>query len=169
MSDQSTADPASSGQAASRRDFLREAASLLACVAGLEAVPGKPVLPVRLITALRAGATEAVYPIPVLDGATVDREREVIVARLEGRVYAFVLWCPHQRTPLRWQDADQTFRCPKHKSTFHQDGTFLTGRATRAMDRYALRREGDTVIVDLATRFQEDTDREGWAGAVVVL
>ena len=154
------------GHSASRRDFLRETASLVACVAGLGAVPGKPL---RLITALAARGDEAVYPIPAQDGATVDREREVIVARFQGRIYAFVLWCPHQRTPLRWQDSEQAFRCPKHKSAFQPDGTFLTGRATRAMDRYPLRREGDTVIVDLATRFQEDTDVERWADAVVVL
>jgi nitrite reductase/ring-hydroxylating ferredoxin subunit len=148
------------GVVASRRDFLREAMSLAACAAAL---------PVTLTAALRVLGGQAVYPIPQQDGATIDREHEVIVVRYQGRVYAFGLSCPHQRTALRWQEAERRFQCPKHKSTFQPDGAFIAGRATRAMDRYALRREGDNVVVDLTTLFQEDKDRERWGQAVVQL
>jgi nitrite reductase/ring-hydroxylating ferredoxin subunit len=147
------------GAGASRRDFLREAVSLAACAA----------LPVRLTAALRVLGGQAVYPLPQQDGATIDRDHEVIVVRYQSRVYAFGLSCPHQRTPLRWQEEEHRFQCPKHKSTFQPDGAFIAGRATRAMDRYALRREGDTVIVDLSTLLQEDKDRERWGQAVVQL
>jgi nitrite reductase/ring-hydroxylating ferredoxin subunit len=152
---------------ASRRDFLREAASLVACAA---AAPGDSLrLPVRLSAALRLLDREAVYPIPPQDGATIDRDREVILVRYQDRIYAFGLSCPHQRTPLRLQEEQQRFQCPKHKSTFQLDGAFLAGRATRSMDRYPLRREGDTVVVDLSALLQEDRDRERWVDAVVQL
>ena len=154
----------------SRRDFIREAASLVACVAALGAAPGGTLhFPVKLAAALRLSDGEAVYPTPQQDGATIDRDQEVILVRYEDRVYAFGLSCPHQRTALRWQEEQQQFRCPKHKSTFQLDGAFLAGRATRSMDRYPLRREGDTVVVDLSALLQEDRDRERWVEAVVQL
>lgn len=158
---------ASCGSLASRRDFLREAASLVACAA---VVPAEAFhLPVRLSAALGLLDQEAVYPIPPEDGATIDRDREVILVRYQNQVYAFGLSCPHQRTLLRWQEEQQRFQCPKHKSTFQLDGAFLAGRATRSMDRYPLRREGDTVVVDLSALLQEDRDRERWVDAVVPL
>jgi Rieske Fe-S protein len=144
------------GALASRRDFLREAASLVACG-----------FTVNLAAALRIVGGEAVYPIPPQDAATIDRDHEVVLVRSQSRVYAFVLWCPHQHTALRWQDQERRFQCPKHKSTFAPDGTFISGRATRGMDRYALRRQGDTVVVDLSTVFQQDKDPEHWGQAMV--
>jgi nitrite reductase/ring-hydroxylating ferredoxin subunit len=158
---------ATCGDLASRRDFLRDAASLVVCAA---AVPGDALrFPVRLIVALRLLDGEAVYPIPPQDGAMIDRDREVILVRYQDRIYAFGLSCPHQSTALRWQEEQQRFQCPKHKSTFQLDGAFLAGRATRSMDRYPLRREGDTVVVDLSALLQEDKDRERWVDAVVQL
>jgi nitrite reductase/ring-hydroxylating ferredoxin subunit len=151
----------------SRRDFLRDAASLVVCAA---AAPGDALrLPVRLTTALLLLDGEAVYQIPPQDGATIDRDRKVILVRYQDRIYAFGLSCPHQNTALRWQEEQQRFQCPKHKSTFQLDGAFLTGRATRSLDRYPLRREGDTVVVDLSALLQEDRDRERWVDAVVQL
>jgi Rieske Fe-S protein len=70
---------------------------------------------------------------------------------------------------LRWQVEQRQFQCPKHKSTFQLDGAFVAGRATRSMDRYPLRRDGDTVVVDLSALLREDRDRERWVDAVVQL
>ncbi len=158
------------GAVASRRDFLREAASLVACAAALGVAPSSSLgFTVKLTAALRILGGDAVYPIPPQDGATIDREHELILVRYQDRVYAFALWCPHQHTALRWQDEERRFQCPKHKSTFQPDGVFLAGRATRGMDRHPLRREGDTVVVDLSTVLQEDKDPERWGQAVVKL
>jgi len=93
----------------------------------------------------------------------------VIVVRYQNVVYAFVLWCPHQRTALRWYDDMQRFECPKHHSKYQPTGIFIEGRATRGMDRYALRKSGDTIVVDLATAYQQDKDLAGWDAAVVKL
>ncbi|SRR5947199_8014296 len=119
--------------------------------------------------ALRVDGDQAVYPVPSQDGATVDRDHAVILVRYDNAVYAFVLWCPHQHTPLRWHDADRQFECPKHHSTFRPDGAFIEGRATRAMDRYALRRDGATIIVELGTVYQQDADQAAWNAAAVKL
>ncbi len=142
----------------SRREFLRETMALAACMAG---VPG--------LAALRLVGEQAVYPIPAEDGVTIDRDHEVMLARLQNSIYAFGLSCPHQRTPLRWQEEQRRFQCPKHKSTFQLDGAFVSGRATRSLDRYALARDGDTVVVDLSALLQEERDRERWVNAVLQL
>jgi nitrite reductase/ring-hydroxylating ferredoxin subunit len=158
------------GEPASRRDFLREAASLAACAAAFGVTPSRSLeFAVRLTGALRLDGGEAVYPIPPQDSALIDRDHDVILVRDQNHIFAFVLWCPHQRTALRWEDQERRFRCPKHKSTFQPDGTFISGRSTRAMDRYALRREGETIVVDLSTVAQADKDPEGWGHALVQL
>jgi nitrite reductase/ring-hydroxylating ferredoxin subunit len=126
-------------------------------------------LPIAFAPGRPAGAEEAAYPIPPEDGATIDKPREVILVRYEKAVYAFALSCPHQKTPLRWQPDAQRFQCPKHKSRFQPDGSFIDGRATRNMDRYAIRREGDEVLVSLDKLYREDENREAWIAAVVAL
>lgn len=154
-----------------RREFLRETSRFL--LSGVVALGvGRAcgaVLLIRFDSALRVRARQAVYPVPQEDGAIIDREHEVILMRYQGRIYAFAIWCPHQRAALRWQEGERRFQCPKHKSTFQPDGIFLAGRATRAMDRYALHREGDTIIVHLAQVYRQDADPAGWDAAAVVL
>jgi nitrite reductase/ring-hydroxylating ferredoxin subunit len=154
-----------------RRAFLREVAAIAAGVAGaLQIAPARAAaLPVGFASA-RAGRDEEVsFPIPPQDEVTVDKAREVILVRHEQAVYAFGLSCPHQKTPLRWSQADGRFQCPKHKSMFKADGAFMDGRATRNMDRYAIRRDGGNVIVDLGKLYREDENRDEWIAAVVRL
>jgi len=150
----------------SRRDFLRSAA----CVAALGLLPDRLLgLPIQLAGPLWHAEGEAAYQIPAEDGVTIDRDHEAILVRYQNRVYVFGLSCPHQKTPLRWEAEEHRFRCPKHKSTFEPDGAFVSGRATRNLDRYAIRRDGNTVIADLSTLLQEDKDRDRWLQAVVQL
>ncbi len=154
-----------------RRDFLRDAAGMAAALlvslgAGRAQAQG---MALRAVRALAVRGQEATYPIPAEDGATIDRDREVIVARYRGRVYAFALSCPHQHTALRWQPNDQRFQCPKHHSRYSPDGTFISGRATRSMDRFGVRRDGANVAVDLARLHKQDEDRAGWDAAFVTV
>ena len=142
-----------------RREFLREVAGIVAAVA----------LPVDFTSGLAGNGEEVTYGIPAQDGVTIDKAREVILARYEQSVYAFGLSCPHQKTSLRWQEAEHRFQCPKHKSTFRPDGAFVDGRATRNMDRYAIRRTGDNVVVDLGKLYREDENRDAWISALVRL
>lgn len=159
------------GLAPDRRAFLRDAA--LAVAAALVALGGDPrdalARPLVFVSSLRDTAETKSYAIPAEDGAQIDRDAEVILTRWQGAVYAFALSCPHQNTALRWLGADARFQCPKHKSKYRPDGTFISGRATRSMDRFSIRREGDTVVVDLGALHKENTDRPGWEAAVVRL
>jgi nitrite reductase/ring-hydroxylating ferredoxin subunit len=153
-----------------RRDFLAGSARALAALALLGVLPRRAdALVAHNLTARAAKGQRLSYPIPAADGVSIDREHEVIVARHAGVLYAFALSCPHQHTALRWLENEARFQCPKHKSRYQPDGVFISGRATRGMDRFAVRAEGDALSVDLDTLYRQDQDPAGWGGAKVVL
>ncbi len=156
------------GGCPSRRTFLQRAVAG-AVVAGAVAFADFGSLPIGSIEALAAQGDERKYPIPAADGANIDRENQVILARFQGAMYAFNLSCPHENAALRWREEDGRFQCPRHQSKYKPDGTFISGRATRNMDRLGIRREGDQVTVDLSRMFKSDADAAGWAAAVVKL
>jgi len=124
---------------------------------------------VAFVGALWSSDEEHAYPIPATDGATIDKANQVILVRFEQKAYAFNLSCPHQRTALHWLQDVGRFQCPKHKSRYQPDGVFVSGRATRNMDRFAVRRDGATIVVDVDKVFKSDVDAAGWAAAVVPL
>lgn len=127
-------------------------------------------LPIAAVSGTRRGSGGGVtYPIPAADGVSIDKTNEVILVRHAGAVYAFALSCPHQNTALRWNADEGRFQCPKHKSRYQPDGTFISGRATRNMDRLPIRRDGGTVIVDAERIFESDKDQAGWTAAVVTV
>ena len=109
------------------------------------------------------------YAIPAADSVQIDHDADVILVRWENVVYAFNLSCPHQNTALRWVDATKRFQCPKHKSQYTPSGEFITGRATRGMDRLDVKREGNNVVVNIDVLHRQDKDVAGWTGAVVHL
>ena len=152
-----------------RREFLRQAAGWAAAVAVALGIPGRAAmaLPIGAAVGRRsAGASDVSYPIPAADGVLIDKQNEVILARHLGSVYAFALSCPHQNTALRWLEGEGLFQCPKHKSRYQPDGTFISGRATRNMDRLPIHRDGNTVVVDVEHAFESEKDRAAWSAAV---
>jgi Rieske Fe-S protein len=152
----------------SRRSFLQQAlAGTIA--AGAVALADSGALPIGSIRALAAQADERKYPIPEADGANIDRENQVILVRYQGTVYAFNLSCPHENAALRWRGGDGRFQCPRHESKYRPDGVFISGRATRNMDRLGIRRDGANVAVDLSRMYRSDSDAAGWAAAAVKL
>ncbi len=157
--------------ATGRRDFVLDALRAGAiALAALGFAPGDAgAMPLRFVSALAASGTEKSYAVPAADGVQVDKENEVILSRVGRQVYAFALACPHQNTALRWEGDDHLFRCPKHKSTYRPDGTFIEGRATRGMDRYAIRLAGPNVVVDIDAIIQEDLDKARWLQAFVAV
>ena len=147
-----------------RREFLRAAGAALVSLGLLGLVPSE----VRAMApASHDRRDEKRYPIPATDGVTIDKENGVILARAAGKVYAFSLACPHQNTALRWNADDHQFQCPKHKSRYRDDGVFIEGRATRSMDRLAIRRDGMSVVVDVDVMYQQDERPAEWGAAVV--
>jgi Rieske Fe-S protein len=124
-------------------------------------------MPVAFGQTIRRDGSEVTYPVPQADGAVIDLDQEVILVRWTGSIYAFNLSCPHQNTALKWQAADQRFKCPRHKSEYHPDGTFIQGRATRGMDRFAIRKSEASVVVNLEALYRNDRDAAAWAAATV--
>lgn len=153
-----------------RRGFLRDTATLTASLAGLTALG-----PMRTIEALVApdrethpgGAQLLKYPIPAADSVSIDTANEVIICRSKSEVYAFALSCPHQNTALRALPRSGGFQCTKHKSKYQPNGTFVSGRATRNMDRFQVSRDGDTLVVDSAVVFESDTESAKWQAALL--
>lgn len=112
---------------------------------------------------------EARYPIPAADGVSIDTKNDVIIARVGDSAYAFALACPHQNTALRWLKKDNRFQCPKHQSKYKPTGEFITGRATRNMDRLSIKLDGISLVVDTSQEIRSDSDAAKWAAAVAKL
>ena len=160
---------------ASRRAFLRDTAVAVAGVfaslgiAKTAAAMASTSFPVTPLSPMRSNDHMRAYSIPAADGAQIDKDAEVILVRWQNAVYAFDLSCPHQNTALHWNESDHRFNCPKHHSQYQPDGEFITGRATRGMDRLGLKRDGANITVDLDVLYKQDEDPTGWASAVVKL
>jgi nitrite reductase/ring-hydroxylating ferredoxin subunit len=159
------------GCTTSRREFLGTVSlGALAAAVALELGAGSAdAFPITFAEGTQVAANQRSFPIPAADGATIDHTEEVIVARLHQQVFAFNLAGPHENTALRWRAEDMRFQCPRHGSKYQPDGTFISGRATRNMDRFAVQRSGDAVVVDLNRLLRSDQQPALWAAAVVAL
>ena len=152
-----------------RRRFLRMVGCFTASAAALGlSAADLAALPVTIVDGDPAGA-EHRYPVPAADGVTIDKTGQVIVVRYQSHLYAFNLACPHQNQALRWLPKEGRFQCPKHESKYQPNGTFMNGRATRNMDRLAVRLDGGSLVVDVDKMFESDKDPAGWAAANVTI
>ena len=120
-----------------------------------------------LISGIRISREEKAYPIPAGDGVQIDKDQDVIIARTKDRIFAFNLACPHQNTAIRWDNGKARFQCPKHKSIYTPEGVFVEGRATRGLDRFAVRKDGNSIVVNLDSLFEQDKDADKWSKAFV--
>lgn len=156
----------------SRRAFLRDVG--LAVAATLAAITlNRPTIAfaesVAPIEPVRSLLAERTYPIPTADGVAMDIDNLVILARWDNRVYGFSLKCPHKGSRLEWRASEQRIFCPKHKARFLATGSHISGRGSRALDRYAVRRVGNGIVVDLNRLYREDTSRSAWEASVITL
>ena len=155
-----------------RARFLRPAA--LTALAGLAgtALLADPVLAqsVGSIAPTRARGKVLTYAVPAKDGALIDAGNGVILARVKNTIYALSAICPHRATTtLEWLPGTREFHCPRHDALFQPNGELIDGRPDRAMDRYAVRRAGQSIEVDTAAAFQQDTTHDAWSRAVVAI
>ena len=152
-----------------RREFLQTAGcfSVAVSLLGLKSAAAAG-LPVAFTDGAASGG-ERQYPIPATDSVNVDRQASLIVVRFNGHAYVFALSCPHQNNAVKWLPKDHRFQCTKHDSQYQPDGVYTSGRATRNLDRYAIRRSGDSLFVDLHRWFQSDKDPGGWAAATIAV
>ena len=153
-----------------RREFLRDTLSRVLAAMGALTVLSEQAAGLSITYVSGVGdRAEKAYPLPTTDGVSIDKDESVIIARFGDRAYAFSLACPHQNTAIRWDASNTRFQCPKHKSRYRPDGTFIEGRATRGLDRFALRQEGSQLLVNLELLYREDKNAAQWAAAFVSL
>ena len=141
----------------------------LAALVGGDAAAAETVYHVGEMTGVEVGPTQKSYPLPAADGATIDKQTAVILVRLQGKVIAFNLACPHENTALRWKPAVGRFECTKHDSKYSPDGTYIGGRATRNMDRLRITRDGANVVVDLSNLVKSDAQPAEWKAALITV
>ena len=156
--------------ALARGRFLRNAG--LAALAGLggAALFADPAFAqsVGAIAPAQSRGKLLTYALPAREGALIDAGNGVILARVKNAVYAMSIACPHRSvTTLEWLPDEKAFHCPKHDAHFQPDGELIDGRPNRGMDRFAVRRAGQTIVVDTGTLLQEDTSRTAWNEAAV--
>lgn len=152
-----------------RRAFLRATAlGVLGALAGEAALP---TLASAVATAAPTamGKLELRYALPPADGVAVDEVNEVILVRWRERAYAFSTKCPHRGARLEWRSAESRVFCPKHKARFRPDGAHDSGRQSRDLDRYDIRREGTSLVIRLDVLRRADSDPTGWAAATVMI
>ena len=156
-----------------RRAFLRDAGLMAAAVlVGLGAAPARAAaLPLEFIRARGGGREDKSYPVPGADGTQIDKDNGTMLTRWQGKVYVFSLACPHQNTALRWYDKDNAFECPKHHSRFLPDGEYVkdSGRATRGLDRFDVRKDGGNVVANLDKLYQQDDNEAEWTAAFIAV
>ena len=154
-----------------RRQVIQTAVGSVAALVGLSlfgsSEAAAEVFPISAPAAGARGMTT--YPIPAVDGVSIDATNYVIIARANNKAYAFALSCPHQNTSLRWNAKDHRFQCPKHKSRYAASGEFLDGRATRNMDRLPIALGGSALAVDTTREIRSDQEAAKWAAAFVQL
>lgn len=155
----------------SRRTFLKTSCCLggVASIATLLPVDLRA-LPVHMVDGARIGAgPQKAYPIPAGDSVNIDRETSAILVRAQGKVWAFSLTCPHERAAVKYLAGEGRFACTKHDSKYLPDGKYISGRATRNMDRFPIRKDGTSVVVTLDAVFHSDLDAAGWSAAEVAV
>jgi nitrite reductase/ring-hydroxylating ferredoxin subunit len=154
----------------SRRLFLSQLSGVvLAAMAGGDAAAVAEFYPVTEVAAIEVGAYQATFPLPAADGLTIDKKTQVIIVRLQGKVIAFNLSCPHENAAVRWKPAVSRFECTKHDSKYSPEGKYIGGRSTRNMDRLAITRDGANVVVDLTKLIKSDAQPAQWAAAMLTV
>jgi Rieske Fe-S protein len=156
---------------ASRRLLLGQmSGAVLAALVGVPLMARHAgAVPVAEAGGAQTGPAEWTYPVPAADGVAIDRDAQIILVRFQQHAYAFNLACPHENTALRWRAQEGRFQCPRHESKYGQDGVFLSGRATRNMDRLAIQRTAKGLAVDVNRLFRSDQQASDWAAASVAL
>ncbi len=75
--------------------------------------------------------------------------KEIIVANINGRFYAFTAICTHMDGPLvQGTLVDGVITCPWHFSEFRvDDGSVIKGPAAAALATYPVKVQGEQVLV----------------------
>ena len=75
----------------------------------------------------------------------------------------------HRGATLSYLAAENRIYCRKHKARFGGDGSWLSGRRTRALDRFPIRVVNGQVVVTTDTLLEQDIDGAAYDAAEVML
>lgn len=110
-------------------------------------------------TTFRAGDMLTYEPNKVDDkykevGAWVIRARD---ERNRDIIYALSTTCTHLGCTPNWLESEKKFKCPCHGSGFRISGVNFEGPAPRPLERYAIRKTDEGIIVvDKSRKFQKE-------------
>lgn len=81
------------------------------------------------------------------DGWKIHSETETawLSKTTDNQLIAFSPWCTHLGCAYRWEQNRKEFSCPCHGSRFSKDGAVIAGPATRPLDRYEVKLEGNRI------------------------
>jgi menaquinol-cytochrome c reductase iron-sulfur subunit len=85
----------------------------------------------------------------LVDGWKMTSEKSTawVVKQPDGSIRAFGPQCTHLGCAYHWDDRKNDFVCPCHNSVFAIDGKVISGPAPRPLDRYAVRLEGNKLLL----------------------
>jgi len=98
------------------------------------------------VSDMQAGTPHQVrFERAVVDGWKLRTEESSawVILDQERRVTAFSPACTHLGCAYGWQADKKLFTCPCHGSVFNVQGDVLQGPATRPLDRYSTKVEGN--------------------------
>lgn len=155
----------------SRRLFFQQMGSAALATLALSGLAPNLVLAesVRAISGATLTPGQRAYPVPTADSVSVDEAAGVIIVRAANHLYAFSTECPHRGAQLEFLAAEKTIYCRKHKARFGGDGSWLSGRRTRALDRFPIHVVNGQVVVATDTLLEQDIDGAAYEAAEVMV
>src|ERR1035437_7037794 len=117
-----------------RARFLRSTAlTALAGIAGAAILADPAFAQVGSIAPTQSHGNVLTYALPAKEGALIDADRGVIVARVKNTVYALSITCPHRAvTTLEWIPETKEFHCPKHHGRYRRG--LAAGHGARCLE-----------------------------------
>ena len=92
---------------------------------------------------------EVVFRKTRVDGWKVVNERTTawVIRKSPTEVLALAPQCTHLGCAYHWDAERKEFECPCHTSAFSMDGKVLSGPAPRPLDQYAVKLDGNRLLV----------------------
>lgn len=92
---------------------------------------------------------EVVFRRNRIDGWKVISEKTSawLVKMSDKDVVAYAPQCTHLGCAYHWDEGSKDFLCPCHTSVFSLDGKVQSGPAPRPLDRYAVKLDGDKIML----------------------
>jgi len=133
--------------------WLALGASAAACMAGFRRFL-QPAVKTQAAHRLAVGPLSVLAEQPPGTVLTRYKKEGVWLVRLEDRLVAMSIACPHLGCALNWHADVRKFKCPCHGSGFDIRGMNLEGPAPGPMIRFGLRVEDGVVYVDRSRTYR---------------